>query len=158
MPQPVLSNAAELPQGISSAPAISPWSRIEQALKATDLLLQGGGFSAVVLDMASVPAKYISRIPLSHWFRYRAAAEQSRSSVLLLTQYACANSSAGLVLHLGGGTASMQPKTVFTKGAYRLRVHRQRFMQETNVIPMKKPVARVTEAVWETHAPWAGRR
>jgi recombination protein RecA len=140
-----------------SAP-LSPWARIEQALKVTDLLLQGGGFSAVVLDMASLPAKYTSRVPLAHWFRYRAAAEHSRSSILLLSQHACANSSAGLVLHLDGCNESSQRKTVLTAGAHRLHVHRQRLMQESNVIPMKKPVAKVTEAEWATHAPWAGRK
>jgi recombination protein RecA len=108
--------------------------------------------------MASLPAKYTSRIPLSHWFRYRAAAEHSRSSVLLLSQRACANSSAGLVLRLDGSEEPTQRNTVLSKGRHRLHVHRQRFLQETNVIPMKKPVARVTEAEWETHAPWAGRR
>jgi recombination protein RecA len=140
------------------ATPLSPWARIEQALKVTDLLLQGGGFSAVVLDMASVPARYTSRIPLAHWFRYRAAAEHSRSSVLLLSQHACANSSAGLVLHLEGWDEPSQQKTVLTAGAHRLQIHRQRFMQESNVIPMKKPVAKVTAAKWETHAAWAGRR
>jgi hypothetical protein len=137
---------------------LSPWARIEQALKVTDLLLQGGGFSAVVLDMASLPAKYTSRIPLAHWFRYRAAAEHSRSSVLLLSQHACANSSAGLVLHLDGCSESSQRKTVLTAGTHRLHVHRQRFMQESNVIPMKKPVTKVMATEWETHAAWAGRR
>lgn len=137
---------------------LSPWARIEQALKVTDLLLQVGGFSAVVLDMASVAAKYTSRIPLAHWFRYRAAAEHSRSSVLLLSQHACANSSAGLVLHLEGCSESPQRRTVLTAGSHRLQVHRQRFMQESNVIPMRKPVAKVTTAEWETHASWAGRR
>lgn len=145
-------------QRASGVSAVTPWSRIEQALKVTDLLLQGGGFSAVVLDMASLPAKYTSRIPLSHWFRYRAAAEHSRASVLLLTQHACANSSAGLVLHLDGSSEGMQDETVYAQSGHRLRVHRQRFTQETNVIPMKKPVAKVTEAEWETFAPWAGRR
>lgn len=145
-------------QDARSAAPLSPWARIEQALKVTDLLLQGGGFSAVVLDMASMPAKYTSRIPLAHWFRYRAAAEHSRSSVLLLTQHACANSSAGLVLHLDGCSESSQRKTVLTAGTHRLHIHRQRFMQESNVIPMKKSVAKVTAAEWETHAEWAGRR
>jgi recombination protein RecA len=36
-----------------------PWARIEQALRAADLLLQGGGFSAVVLDMASLAPEFI---------------------------------------------------------------------------------------------------
>src|SRR5579863_5591860 len=31
-----------------------PWARLDQALRATDLLLQNGGFGAIVLDMASV--------------------------------------------------------------------------------------------------------
>ncbi|WP_131999565.1 recombinase RecA [Acidipila rosea] len=151
-------NTVRPAQDARSAAQLSPWARIEQALKVTDLLLQGGGFSAVVLDMASLSAKYTSRIPLAHWFRYRAAAEHSRSSVLLLSQHACANSSAGLVLHLDGCSESSQRKTVLTAGAHRLQIHRQRFMQESNVIPMKKPVTKVTAAEWETHAAWAGRR
>lgn len=157
MPRP-LGKIVRPAQDTRSAAPLSPWARMEQALKVTDLLLQGGGFSVVVLDMASMPAKYTSRIPLAHWFRYRAAAEHSRSSVLLLSQHACANSSAGLVLHLEGCSESPQSKTVLTAGAHRLQVHRQRFMQESNVIPMKKPVAKVTAAEWETHASWAGRR
>ena len=82
-----------------------PWGRIEQALRATDLLLQAGGFGAIVLDMGSLAAEHVSRIPLATWFRYRAAAERTQASVLLLTQHACAKSSAGLVLRLesGGG-------------------------------------------------------
>lgn len=143
---------------VAAASPLSPWARIEQALKVTDLLLQGGGFSAVVLDMAGLPAKYSSRIPLSHWFRYRAAAEHSRSSVLLLSQHACANSSAGLVLRLDGCSESQQRKTVLIAGTHRLHIHRQRCMQESNAIPMKKPAANVTAAEWETHASWAGRR
>jgi hypothetical protein len=34
--------------------AAKPWSRLEQALRATDLLLQTGGFAAIVLDMNDV--------------------------------------------------------------------------------------------------------
>lgn len=136
----------------------SPWTRLDQALKVTDLLLQGGGFSAVVLDMASVPATYTSRIPLSHWFRYRAAAEHSRASVLLLTQQACSNSSAGLVLHLAPQEVSTRAETVFTGLGHELRIQRRRFIPTSNVVPMKKPVARVTEVLWETRAQWAGRK
>jgi RecA/RadA recombinase len=157
-PRQRFGNTVRPAQDARSAAPLSPLARIEQALKVTDLLLQGGGFSALVLDMASLPAKYTSRIPLAHWFRYRAAAEHSRSSVLLLSQHACANSSAGLVLHLEGSNESPQRKTVLTAGSHRLQVHRQRFMQESNVIPMKKPVTKVTAAEWETHASWAGCR
>ena len=82
-----------------------PWGRIEQALKVTDLLLQAGGFGAIVLDMGSLAPEHVSRIPLATWFRYRAAAERTQASVVLLTQYPCAKSSAGLVLRLESGEA-----------------------------------------------------
>ena len=82
-----------------------PWSRIEQALRVTDLLLQAGGFSAIVLDMGSIAPEYASRVPLATWFRYRAAAERTQASILLLTQHACAKSSAELVLRLQPGNA-----------------------------------------------------
>ena len=62
--------------------SFKPWSRIEQALRTADLLLQGGGFSAIVLDMGSMAPEFISRVPLATWFRYRAAAERTQSSIL----------------------------------------------------------------------------
>jgi RecA/RadA recombinase len=149
---------AVMPSHVRDKAFVSPWSRLEQALKVTDLLLQSGGFSAVVLDMASIPATYTSRIPLSHWFRYRAAAEHSRVSVLLLTQQACANSSAGLVLHLAPQEVSAHSGTVLSGLGHELRVQRQRFMPTSNVVPLKKPVAKVTEALWDSRASWAGRK
>ena len=60
---------------------------MEQALRVTDLLLQAGGFGAIVLDMGSLAPEHVTRIPLATWFRYRAAAERTQASVLLLTQY-----------------------------------------------------------------------
>src|SRR5580658_687497 len=41
--------------------------RINQARRVTDLLLQGGGFSAIVLDMAGVSPEYSSRVSLDTW-------------------------------------------------------------------------------------------
>jgi recombination protein RecA len=73
---------------------------MEQALSATDLLLQGGGFSAIVLDMGSLTSEAVWRVPLATWYRYRAPAERTQSSILLLTQHPCAKSSAELVLRL----------------------------------------------------------
>ena len=83
-----------------------PWARIEQALRVTDLLLQAGGFSAIVLDMAGIAPEYVSRVPLATWFRYRAAAERTQASVLLLTQHPCAKSSGELLLRFQPGRSS----------------------------------------------------
>ena len=41
------------------------YDAIEQALRSTDLLIQTGGFSAIVLDLGGVPPEVASRIELS---------------------------------------------------------------------------------------------
>lgn len=137
---------------------VKPWSRIEQGLRVADLLLQGGGFSAIVLDMAGVAPEFSSRVPLATWFRYRAAAEKSQTSVVLLTQHACAKSSAGLVLQLRPGSVNPQ-QTVFTGIEHQIEVARQRFSihESSNVIPLRKPPQRTTSAVWQARTAWAGR-
>jgi hypothetical protein len=136
-----------------------PWSRLEQALRVTDLLLQAGGFSAIVLDMGSIAPEYASRVPLATWFRYRAAAEKSQASILLLTQHACAKSSAGLVLRLQPGNALHEEKTVFTGVEYCVEVARERFKPvSTNVIPLRKPPQRATDAGWQSRTAWTGAR
>ncbi len=43
-----------------------PWSRLDQAIRSTDLLLQAGGFAAIVLDLADEAMEYGRRIPLQH--------------------------------------------------------------------------------------------
>ena len=135
-----------------------PWGLIEQGLKVTDLLLAAGGFAAIVLDMGGIAPEHVSRIPLATWFRYRAAAERTQASVLLLTQHACAKSSAGLVLRLESGEAMSQGGTVLTGFERRLEVARQRFAQGVEkVVPMRKPPQRAGVAVWRSGAAWAGR-
>jgi recombination protein RecA len=136
-----------------------PWSRIDQALRVSDLLLQAGGFSAIVLDLGSIAPEHASRVPLATWFRYRAAAERSQASILLLTQYACAKSSAGLVLRLQPGKALREETTVFTGIEHCVEVARERFaVAPTNVIPLRKPSLSEKSATWQSRMVWAGCR
>jgi hypothetical protein len=137
----------------------NPWPRIEQALRVTDLLLQGGGFSVIVLDMGSLAPEHASRVPLATWFRYRAAAERNQASLLLLVQHPCAKSSGGLVLHLQPGNPLREETTVFAGVEYCVEVERERFKPvSTNVIPLRKPPQRARDASWHSRTPWAGRR
>jgi hypothetical protein len=157
-PAPARNFALGQRAGYGSA-AGRPWGRIEQALKVTDLLLQAGGFGAIVLDMGSMAPEHVSRIPLATWFRYRAGAERTRASVVLLTQYPCAKSSAGLVLRLEGGAVATQGAAVLAGFERRMEVSRQRFAQVTEkVIPMRKPPQRVGVATWRSGMTWAGCR
>ena len=151
-PQPRLSKERYTQAG-------KPWTRIDQALRVTDLLLQAGGFSAIVLDMAGIAPEFAARVPLATWFRYRAAAERTRASLLLLTQHPCAKSSVELLLRFGQGEARRDEATVFTGIEHRLQVERRRFTQaETNVVPMRKPSQSVTAAQWRTQSAWTGAR
>jgi recombination protein RecA len=136
-----------------------PWARLDQALRAADLLLQGGGFSAIVLDLGSLAPEFASRVPLATWFRYRAAAESTQASLLLLAQYGCAKSSAELTLRLEPGDALRDEATVFTGMAHSVEVARRRFTgAQDNVVPLRKPVQRANVASWQSHAAWAGVR
>jgi hypothetical protein len=82
------------------------WRRMEQALKATDLLLQGGGFGLVTVDMADVPPEFARRVPLASWFRFQRAVEHTPTVLLVLEQEPYAKTCASLVLKTASaGTA-----------------------------------------------------
>lgn len=150
---------SDAPRSYVRANSGKPWVRIEQALRVTDLLLQAGGFSAIVLDMASIAPEYASRVPLATWFRYRAAAERTQAAFLLLTQHSCAKSSGELLLRFKPGEARDDEGTVFVGLEHCLEIERKRFTQEcTNVIPLRKPPMRANAAHWKSHATWAGAR
>lgn len=147
------------PQSNMRTRPVKPWARIEQALHVTDLLLQAGGFSAIVLDMAGIAAEYVSRVPLATWFRYRAAAERTQASVLLLTQHPCAKSSGELVLRFDSGKARRDEATVFTGIEHRVKIERRRFTEmPANVVPLRKPPQRASAATWRSQSSWAGVR
>ena len=137
-----------------------PWSRIEQALRSTDQLLQSGGFGAIVLDMGGLTPESAARVPLATWFRYRAASERTQSSIVLLTQYPCAKSSAELLLCLQPAEALCDETTVFTGIKPRIEVARQRFAQAavSNVVLLQKPPQNVQSASWQSRTTWAARR
>src|SRR5271156_805989 len=134
-----------------------PWSRLEQALKATDLVLQTGGFAAVVLDMSDVLPQHTQRIPLGTWYRFRLAAELARTALIFLTQSPCASSCAALSLRCK--PADIKPfrsdkETALFEGQ-RYSLVRERNRNEGSAIARKKPSAR---AEWSAETLWARAR
>jgi recombination protein RecA len=75
--------------------------RLEQVLKSTDLVLQSGGFGMVALDLAGIPEKFVRRIPLASWFRFQRAVEHTKTALLVVSEFACAQTCAAVVLKLG---------------------------------------------------------
>jgi hypothetical protein len=130
-----------------------PWSRLGQALNATDLLLQAGGFAAIVFDMSDVLPQHIMRVPLSTWYRFRLAAEQARTALIFLSQTPCASSCAALSLRCE--PASIQPfrsekETALFEGQ-RYSLIRERNRNEGSAVVRKKPCVRAewcAETLW----------
>jgi recombination protein RecA len=133
------------------------WKLVDQALRATDLLLQGGGFSAIVLDLGSVPPEIAWRIPLAMWFRFRAACERTRISLLLLTQHPCARSSAELVVRLDPGSMEAEG-LVMTGIRYHATTERSRSRESDRVVPIRKPPQSERPGQWKSEAAWARMR
>ncbi len=75
--------------------------RLEQVLRATDLLLESGGFGLIILDLGDVPPQSARRIPLTTWFRFRRAVEHKPTILLAIEQQPIAGSCSSLLLQLG---------------------------------------------------------
>ncbi len=76
------ASAAEAQADLDRLLWVNCGGNAEHALKATDLLIQAGGFGLVVLDLASTPEKTARRIPLASWFRLRHAAERTEAALV----------------------------------------------------------------------------
>jgi hypothetical protein len=119
-----------------------PWGRLDRALRATDLLLNAGGFRVVVLDMGDVSPEYARRVPLATWYRFRLQVEKSQTLFLLLTQVACANSCATVSLHCEApqaewGQAAENSPSLLTGMRYSASIERTRAVDPYR----KKPAA-----------------
>jgi recombination protein RecA len=73
---------------------------IDQTLRATDLLLQGGGFSFIALDLSDVRAEVLRHVPLDAWFRFRRAVEDTPTILVVLEPESNAKTCASLVLRM----------------------------------------------------------
>jgi recombination protein RecA len=73
---------------------------VDQALRATDLLIQGGGFGLIALDFGDTPAQTVRYVPLQVWFRFRRAVESTPTILVVVEQESNAKTCASLVLQL----------------------------------------------------------
>jgi len=70
----------------------------EHALKAADLLIQGGGFGVVALDLGDTPPAIARRISLTSWFRLRRAVENTPTVLIAVSRQSNAKTCASLQL------------------------------------------------------------
>jgi recombination protein RecA len=128
---PVSASAA----GVSLSQLI--WIRCasnpSHALKAADLLLHAGGFGVVILDLCQLTPLDANRIPISYWYRFRLALENTPTILALIEKQPLAKSCASLMLEM------KLKKTAWT-GAPGFQILRE---VELEAIPRKpiRPVA-----------------
>jgi len=142
------------------------WTSLDRGLRATDLLLNTGGFRVIVLDMGDVRPEQARRIPLASWYRYRLQAEKSQVLFLLLTQTMCANSCAAVALRCKEAQEQWQCATenknsesqnswpLLTGFQYSVSAERKRALREVAYSFGKKPVSG-TETSWKRTTLWA---
>ena len=74
--------------------------KMEHAFKAADMLLQGGGFGLVGLDISDVPPQDARRIISSWWYRFRRTVEKTSTSFIVIAADSCVRSCASLTLQM----------------------------------------------------------
>jgi hypothetical protein len=78
------------------------------ALKAADYLLHAGGFGAIILDLCHVPPGISNRIPISYWYRFRRAIENTPTILAIVEKQPLSKSCASLMLDV------QRKKTIWT--------------------------------------------
>lgn len=137
------------------SPRKKPWSRLDQALRATDLLLNTGGFRVVVLDMGDIRAEHARRVPLATWYRFRLQVEKSQTLFLLLTRIACANSCAAVSLCCDTAMSSWNQaveRSSWLLAGLRYRVSLERMRA---VDPFRKKPVSSAQTVWSSTTTWS---
>jgi len=127
---------------------------IDAALRSVDLLLHGGGFSLIALDLSDVPARLVRQVQLNVWFRMRRAVENSSTVFLVLAQESNAKTCASLVLRVQKETVSWSlpvqkttPYAVHTPGCLLdVSTHsaemKRSFLRQKKPLPIDKSRAR----------------
>jgi recombination protein RecA len=145
----------------TAGPKQRPWTRLDQALRAIDLLLQAGGFAAIVLDLGETAREHGNRIPAATWFRFRQAADHTRCSLVVLGKAAYAQSSAAVVLQCRREQARTAGGTVLRGISYSVERRRERWapiaMSARNggpALARRKPPA----STWQADAAWEAEK
>lgn len=81
----------------------------EHAMQAADLLLHAGGFGVVLLDICEASPRVLNHIPLSYWYRFHRAIENTPTILVVCTATSQVKSSSTNKLQL-------QRKTVHWSG------------------------------------------
>lgn len=74
---------------------------LEQAFKASDLLLQGtAGFGVIVVDLSGISERLVRKIPLTTWFRFSRVVEKLDTALVFITPRLVVGTCSSLTVNL----------------------------------------------------------
>ncbi len=113
--------------------------RLDRAMKSADLILHGGGFGLVVLDLCETPPVVLQRIPLSYWYRFQRAIAHTPTVLVVSGSQPNAKAAAARQLEMGQGRAAWQGCAPF------------QLLEGVNLLAgLRKPVRPESVTLWAT--------
>jgi RecA DNA recombination protein len=148
-------------KGFTNSNRIESQQCLEQVLRATDLLLESGGFGLIVLDLGDLTPQTARYIPLTTWFRFRRTVEHTPTVLLAIEQQPIAGSCSSLLLKLGPRDDAPHHEVTEPSGRDSSLAHSQLLtgMDLTAELlrarPERKP-ARSVSVAFSSRTAWAG--
>lgn len=141
----------------SARQRLKPLPPLEQAFKATDILVQNGGFALIAVDLGNIEEKQVRRIPLTTWFRFARVVEKMPAALVFLLSYPAAQSCAGLTLRLSGAEASWSSteKSGTKNPSHAQFLSRLRCEVEIGRSRIRKPVQSASRPKFTARPKWA---
>jgi recombination protein RecA len=131
--------------------------RLEQLLRATDLLLESGGFGLIALDLGDLPPQAARRIPLTTWFRFRRAVEHTSTVLLAIERQSIAGSCSSLLIKLGAsGTNEPSVDSLFQAPTHAQLLTELKITAELVRSTLDRKPVRSAEITFASQTAWAG--
>ena len=74
---------------------------LEQAFRCADLVLQASGvFGVIAVDLSGIASRFVRKVPLTTWFRFRGVIEKQETALVFSTSYGVTSTCSELVLRL----------------------------------------------------------
>lgn len=96
---------------------------VQDTLKAADLILHGGGFRLVVLDLCDLPLVELQRVPPAWWHRLRLSVENTPGVLLVTSTAPVLRQAAAMQVELAGAQAQW-PGTLLAGVDLRVRLRK----------------------------------
>ena len=124
---------------------------LERSFRATDILIQNGGFGVIVMNLAYVEERLIRKIPHTSWFCFARKIERTSTAFVVLLPYSAVQSCAALTLNLGESQSHWQGAKAVTHSR---QVSKIEFGFEIGRTRTKKPVQNVASH-FSARSQWA---